>query len=89
MARGLVVVATNVGGISSVIENNKNGVIINPHQTSEIINSIIKIIIDKNFRDYLVENGYKLVFNVTFENESLKFISILRKYIQDYDFEKN
>jgi L-malate glycosyltransferase len=44
MALGLPIVSTNVGGISFLIENNVNGLLVNDEDVNEMINSILILI---------------------------------------------
>ena len=45
MASGLPIIATNVGGVKDILNNNKNGILINeknPKQIAKKLNSLIK-----------------------------------------------
>ena len=46
MAFGLPIVATSVGGIPDTIQNNKEGILINPSSPEELSNAIMGLIID-------------------------------------------
>ncbi len=52
------IITTNVGGISDVIENNLNGILISPDKDSLYI-AIKLLYSDNELRDKLVNNGYK------------------------------
>ena len=49
MAAGKVIISTNVGGIPELVENNINGLIINPGDIDALYESMRRIIEDKNF----------------------------------------
>jgi glycosyltransferase involved in cell wall biosynthesis len=50
MAAGLPVVATNVGGIPDLIENNQNGIIVEAKAPDELANALITLIKDQSLR---------------------------------------
>jgi len=50
MALGKPVIATRGGGTNEVVINNQNGYLINPHDSSELIECIQTLINDKNLR---------------------------------------
>jgi len=45
---GLPVIASNVGGVSSLIENNNSGILVERYQTKEITEAILKLKTDRN-----------------------------------------
>ena len=51
------IVATNVDGISNVIKNNKNGLLIVPDDESDAYRAIRKLLFDSNLRERLVSEG--------------------------------
>lgn len=48
MAGGVPVVASNVGGIPGMVENEKTGLLIDPHQTESIAEAVLKILCDES-----------------------------------------
>lgn len=81
MASKCAVIATNVGGMTDIILENYNGLMINPNE-SELKNALIKLIENKTFRTNLAEIGYLTVqksFNRRLWNEKWK------KVIDDLD----
>jgi glycosyltransferase involved in cell wall biosynthesis len=50
MAAGLPIVATNVGGIPDLVENNHNGIIVDVNSPMQLSNAMIKLINDPNLR---------------------------------------
>ena len=57
MAYKNAVISTNVGGIPQVIDNNKNGILIEPGDKKQLYNSIEKLIKDKKFKEK-IKIGY-------------------------------
>jgi len=61
MAGGRACVASNVGGVSSIIKDEATGLLVPPKDKHELKEAIIKIIKDKRLKRRLAENGKKLV----------------------------
>src|SRR3989339_1850409 len=59
MSKGLPVIASNVGGISEVVDNNVGRLVEN--DAGQIANALLELINDKQLREELGENGRKLV----------------------------
>ncbi len=57
MACGKAVVASKVGGIPSVISNGKDGLLVPPGERENLIESILKLVKDKDYRRLLGEAG--------------------------------
>ncbi|MFZ2048815.1 MAG: glycosyltransferase family 4 protein [Minisyncoccia bacterium] len=53
---GLPVTATNVGGVSEVIENNKNGLLVDKENPKQITEALNKLFNDKNLHETLGTN---------------------------------
>lgn len=65
----LPIVATNAGGITDIIENNKNGLIAEKENARELAKAQIKLIEDENLRKEMAEEGYKR--RITFSSEKM------------------
>lgn len=66
MASKCAVVTTNVGGLTNIILDNYNGLIVSPNE-EQLYNAIEKLIIDENLREKMSENGFETVsqaFNI-------------------------
>ena len=61
LASGKPCVASNVGGVSSVIEDGQNGILVSPKDTHELKEAILKILKDKKLSASLAEKGKKSV----------------------------
>lgn len=53
---GLPIVASNVGGVSEIIENEKSGLLVPPANSEELANAVKKLIEDKTLRENLAKN---------------------------------
>lgn len=67
MASGKPIVASNVGGIPDVIQNNYNGILVKQNDIDNFVKAILEIKNNHRLRFSLIENGYKVVkekFNI-------------------------
>ncbi len=61
MSYKMPIIATDVGGISEVIEDKKEGILVHP-ENKEVLAVNIKILLeDKNMRNFLGQNAYKRI----------------------------
>ncbi len=71
MASGLPVVVPNTGGVKEIVQHRVNGLLFNAGDSLELTDSIIKIIDDRELRNYLLERSKETVlqrsWNVIFE----------------------
>ena len=58
---GCATIATNVGGVSEIIKNGTNGILIEPNNSKMLYDNVIKLIEDKNLRSRLARNALKTV----------------------------
>ena len=73
------IVATNVGGIPELIENNVNGLLVPSENSEELLNKINELLTNKEMSKRLSDAGYDFVMkNLTWE-------ILLPKYIQFYE----
>jgi len=61
MASQTAVVATNVGGISEIVEHMKNGILIKPKDSGSIVQALSQIIEEYSFRKKISKSGRKTV----------------------------
>lgn len=58
---GKAVIATNVGGISSLIKDGFNGILVEPADPAALSKAILELLKDKNKREYLGSNARKFI----------------------------
>jgi colanic acid/amylovoran biosynthesis glycosyltransferase len=74
MAIGVPVIATNIAGTSELVEDGKTGLLVRPSDTAALIEAILKLANDHDFRLRLAEVGRKKVeteFDVDKESAKL------------------
>ncbi len=62
-AAQLCVLATNTGGISEVIEDGKNGILVAPRSPKQLANAMAQLLTDEQRRHTLAANAYEKVWN--------------------------
>jgi L-malate glycosyltransferase len=73
------IVATNVGGIPELIQDNVNGLLVSPENPEQLLETINKLLSDKESMKRFSESGYDFVIkNLTWE-------VLLPKYIKFYE----
>jgi glycosyltransferase involved in cell wall biosynthesis len=78
MASGLVVVANNVGGNTSLIENEKNGFLIDTNNVNETSNLIFKILTNKEKIIEIRKRAKETVYENNYPS------NVIRKYLEVY-----
>ncbi len=81
MALGLPVLATKVGSLPELIENNQEGILVEPNDKEAIKNAVIKIFQNDNFRQTLVQNAYEKSKQFSIQNTLDKLEKLLREGI--------
>lgn len=83
MACRIPVVGTNVGGIPDVIQDNVNGLLIEPQDSSQIAKAVLKILGNKDLADKLAENGRRIALEKYSWDKVSEDIHMLYKEILD------
>jgi len=83
MASGKPVIATNVGGIPYMIEDGKNGFLVNYGDIEGLAEKILKLMNDKKLRDFIAENGKKTAMKYSWENISEETYEVYRHVYED------
>jgi len=78
MALGLPVVSTNVGGIPFLIENNKNGKLVNSNAVQDMCRAINELLQNPEFAQKLSKNARKLVEDYDWEIIKYKWKEVLK-----------
>jgi glycosyltransferase involved in cell wall biosynthesis len=83
MAMGKPVIATPIGQIKDIIEDNISGRLIYSDQVEELKNAVIRLYEDKDYRDTLGKNARKVVMdNYTWEINARKIEDICREVLK-------
>lgn len=82
-ASGVPVIASNIGGFAEIIENGKDGILVDPANSEQIANNILKILKDSSYAQELVSQARKKVETLyTMENSLLKTKSVYSKTLE-------
>lgn len=79
MSVGLPIVATNTGGIPELIENGKNGILVEPKKSDELANAIVDLIINQDQREIIGKNALQNVFKYSIETTVNKNIELYKE----------
>lgn len=77
MALGVPVIATNVGGIPEIIENNEDGIIVNPESPNDLANAIEVLATNGDLRNKFSKKGKEYIVNNFSKEKMLNDIDIL------------
>jgi glycosyltransferase involved in cell wall biosynthesis len=77
LANGLVVIASHVGGIPTLIQNGVNGLLIASRSPSSIADAIQKILMDPATHKKMAQNGLATAMKYTIEERTQHLISQL------------
>jgi glycosyltransferase involved in cell wall biosynthesis len=80
MSQSLPVIATDVGEVSTIIQNLVNGLLIPPGRPKEIVRAYKRIVTDNELRQRLVINGLEFARAHTVEAETDKMMKIVNDY---------
>ncbi len=80
MYSGIPVVASKVGGITEIIKNRYNGLIVKSRDPYELTKAIRTILIDKKIRDKIIKNG---VYSVEKNYHPINYISKLESLYEE------
>lgn len=76
MAAKCAVLATNVGSVTFTMKNKQNGIVVMPGDTEGMIQGLIKLIEDRNFREQLSKNANESIKNLTWD-KSIEKLDVL------------
>jgi len=84
MSRQLPIIATRVGGIPDIIENNKDGLLVPPENPEELAKAIDRLLENKHLRTELAKNAYKKVKeNYSIETYTKKILNLYKSLIKN------
>lgn len=73
------VISTNSHGIPYTVQNNKNGILVEPENSLELSNAIVKLLNDSELREKLGQSGYNFV------NEECNCVSMAKNSLNLYE----
>ena len=79
MAAGTPVVATNIGGLSEIIEHDKTGVLVYPRNPESIAWGVNRVLSDHKYADWLVRNARRKVL------EAYSWEEIAKRTVEVYE----
>jgi glycosyltransferase involved in cell wall biosynthesis/SAM-dependent methyltransferase len=82
MSQSLPVIATQVGGITTLITDGQNGLLIPPAQPSALANAVRRLLSDTPQRQQLAEAGLKFAENVTVERETERLMKVVSAHFE-------
>lgn len=77
MEFGVPVIATDVGGLSEQIENEKNGLLVQPDNAEELAYAMLRIAQDDSLRDFITENTKEYLRSISWDSITDRFIDIV------------
>ncbi|MDP3901944.1 MAG: glycosyltransferase [bacterium] len=78
MASGLPVIATNVGGVSEIINNGTNGLLVQPEDATGLRLAIRKLLIKSELREKIADEGIKTIKDFTWDRHIDEIIKLLK-----------
>jgi glycosyltransferase involved in cell wall biosynthesis len=82
MACGIPVVATKVGGVPHLIEDEKNGLLVDPASSKELVAAIRRFCADPQLGTRLAEAGLSTVRNYTIEAKTNQMIRCIKRLLE-------
>ena len=83
MSAQCAVVCTNIGGMTNVILDGYNGIMVSPNE-DELYNALCKLIENSELRENLAKNGYKTIkSSFSIENWKVKWTDVINRNFQN------
>ena len=81
------VIATNVGGIPELIENQKTGILVTPEDPESLLNEINNLINDKEKQTQISNNAFQYVVeNYTWESLLPRYVNFYQKILNEKNY---
>lgn len=81
MAAGLPIITTNAPGCRDVVKNSYNGLLVEPGDSNQIFNAIVKIIFDTELREVLIKGSRMFVNDYDWSIIAKKYENLFLKMI--------
>jgi len=82
MACGTCILASNIQGISELIKNNKNGLLIEPNNKEELLNAIVDLFPKKEKRLEMINEGLEMVKKYDWEKVGKLYLNLYESLLQ-------
>jgi len=76
------VIGTSGEGISDIIINGENGLLVKAKDVDDLTEKLELLISDKNLREELGKRGFQTVRNLTWENNAIKTLEVYKSVLQ-------
>ena len=83
MAAGVPICATNAGGVSEMVEHEKNGMLCPVKDSACLSRSVLRILDDPDFGQNLVKQGFQTVKNFSKEKTAQRTIELYREILSN------
>ena len=80
---GIPIVATNAGGIPEAVQNNTNGILVEPQNANTLADAIINLVDNKEKREQFGLNGKEYVKNFDINTTVKKHIKLMETLLQE------
>jgi glycosyltransferase involved in cell wall biosynthesis len=81
MAAGKAVIVTDVGGMSEIIKDGINGIVVKPKDVEGLTNAMLALIENHNLRNTLSQNAKETVRNYVWENLADQYVQVYQKVL--------
>ena len=82
MGCGTCILASNVGGNTEIIDNNKTGVLIEPHDAKTLLDEISNLLTEKEKRSRMAANGLKTVVKYDWKQVGKLYLDIYESLLK-------
>ena len=82
MGCGTCILASNEGGNTEIIDNNKTGVLIEPHDAKTLLDEISNLLTEKEKRSRMAANGLKTVVKYDWKQVGKLYLDIYESLLK-------
>jgi glycosyltransferase involved in cell wall biosynthesis len=76
------IIASNVGGIPDIIQDNQNGILVPPKNSDAIYEAIVKLYNNKDLREKLANCALADIENYSFENMTNRYLELYKEALK-------
>ena len=82
MGCGTCILASNIEGISEIVENEKTGVLVEPNNSDELLNKILELLPEKEKRLRMVKEGLQIVKQYDWKEVGKLYLDTYQRLLQ-------